>query len=338
MTASERNRQLQRAFYGLYRWYVDRSQTQRNWSADRSFDWRLLRRNHSPELMRIVEGFYAVEQYVPDYTSELTRLARGNYGRAHFQLRWGAEEEKHADLWRNTLLFSRARTPEQIEEYTDDLRKSAWVPPFESPIEMILYTVFQERATQMNYMNLRAVAEGKSDKPQFAQDTDQVLAEVCRMIAVDEAAHFDFFLAGAQLYLYYFPEETLEALVKVFRHFAMPASDIIPDYDGFVKVLYDGGIFTREVYAREVAPMALEKLGVTSIRAIEQGIRRSRLVPDTGGTLRETAIFETEVQAGYNKTIVESAVMNLFGRIQRYEAEVGLDEVAPLFGKKGVVE
>lgn len=106
----DKERQLQRAFYGLYRWYVDRSQTQRNWSADRSFDWRLLRRNHSPELVRIVEGFYAVEQYVPDYTSELTRLARGNYGRAHFQLRWGAEEEKHADLWRNTLLFSRART------------------------------------------------------------------------------------------------------------------------------------------------------------------------------------------------------------------------------------
>ncbi|MDQ2688596.1 MAG: hypothetical protein M3Y28_12095, partial [Armatimonadota bacterium] len=70
LSRAEKDRAIQRGFYGLYRWYVDRSQTTRNWNPDRSFDWSALGKNHSPELLTIVEGFYGVEQYAPDYTSE----------------------------------------------------------------------------------------------------------------------------------------------------------------------------------------------------------------------------------------------------------------------------
>lgn len=254
----EKDRLIQRAFHGLYRWYTDRSQQKRNWNPDRSFDWRQLGQHHSDELITIVEGFYAVEQYAPDYTAELTRLTRKNYGRSHFQLRWGAEEERHADLWRNILLFSRRRSPEQIEQYTEDLRSSAWELPFDCPIRMLLYTVFQERATLFNYIHLAKVARGESEKTQFAHDADPILAEACKKIAVDEAAHYEFFLEGARLFLYYYPEETLCALVDVLRNFTMPAARIVPNYDAFIKTLYEGGIFTPRSYAREVVPVALE--------------------------------------------------------------------------------
>jgi len=59
---------MERAFVGLFRWYVDRSQTTRNWNPDRSFDWKNMRQDHSPEVMQILEGFFAVEQYIPDYS------------------------------------------------------------------------------------------------------------------------------------------------------------------------------------------------------------------------------------------------------------------------------
>ena len=93
---------------------------------------------------------------------------------------------------------------------------------------MLLYTVVQERATQLNYLNLGAIAAGRL--PDGAHIADPVLAEVAHTIAVDEAAHYNFFLEGARLFLYYFPVETLNALHDVLGAFGMPAQDIIPDW------------------------------------------------------------------------------------------------------------
>jgi acyl-[acyl-carrier-protein] desaturase len=329
LNRTEKDRLIQRGFHGLYRWYTDRSQRLRNWNPDCSFDWSVFGQHHSPELIAIVEGFYAVEQYAPDYTAELTRLTRKDYGRANFALRWGSEEEKHSDLWRNVLLASRRRTPEQIERYTDDLRAEAWTAPDEDPLRMLLYTVFQERATQLNYMNLAKVARGESDRPQFAGDADPVLVAACRAIAMDEAAHYEFFLEGARLFLYYYPEETLTALVDVLRNFTMPASRIVPDYDTFIRTLYEGAIFGPGMYAREVVPVALASLGIDSIRGVERGIKHTRLVPDVEGEMRDTAIFRVTdgvdvVGGGVDLSIVEAAVSRLFDRIDRYEREVGL--------------
>jgi acyl-[acyl-carrier-protein] desaturase len=95
---------------GLYRWYVDRSQKTRNWNPDMDFDWRSFRTDHSRKMNLVLEGFFAVEQYVPDYVTTLLRVIRRSHGRSHFHIRWGSEEEKHADLWENTLLFSRHRS------------------------------------------------------------------------------------------------------------------------------------------------------------------------------------------------------------------------------------
>jgi acyl-[acyl-carrier-protein] desaturase len=324
LSRPEKDRLIQRGFLGLYRWYVGRSQTARNWDPDRGFNWRAIRKDHSPELLSIIEGYFAVEQYTPDYTSGLTQLVRRNYGRSNFQIRWGAEEAKHADLWRNVLLFSGARRPEWIERYTDDLRGNSWTLPWEDPLHMLLYTVIQERATQLNYLNTARVARGESAKGWLANDADPVLADVARTIAVDEAAHYNFFLEGARLYLYYYPEETLQALVDVLRNFTMPASDIVYNYDAFTKVLYEADIFGRRKYVRDVVQTALDNLGVANIKTVEAGIKRSRRVPDEDGQTRDTATFD-----GVEFTVVESAIERLFARIGRYEDEIGLSEVDP---------
>lgn len=324
LSRAEKDRAIQRGFYGLYRWYVDRSQAKRGWNADRSFDWAALGQNHSPELLTIVEGFYGVEQYAPDYTSDLIRLVRRDYGRSQFQMRWGAEEEKHSDLWRNVLLFSRARTPAWIERHTEDLRAEAWVAPYDDPLRMLLYTVIQERATQLYYLNVLKVARGQSDRPQFANDADPVLADVARTIAVDEAAHYAFFLEGARLFLYYYPEETLAALVDVLRNFAMPALDLLPDTDKLARTIYEGGVFDGRILSRDVIKSALGNLGVTSIRAVERGIARARQVPDPEGKMSGAAAFE-----GVDFTLVEGVVENLFARIGRYEDEIGLSAIDP---------
>lgn len=315
---------IARTSYALYRWYVDRSQTRRNWNADRSFKWRELGKKHSCQLLDIIEGFYAVEQYAPDYTAELTRLVRQTYGRAQFQMRWGAEEEKHADLWRNVLLFSGGRTPQQLEEYTNDLRANAWRPPWDTPLHMLLYTVFQERATERIYLNLARIVRGESNDPRFAADADPVLAEAVHTIAYDEAAHFGFYLGLARVHLYYFPEETLQALVEVLRSFVMPAAQIVPNYDAFIKELYAADLFGPRKYGRDIASPALRSLGIEAIKEIEEGLRRTKDSPSLDGKPRPAIAF-----AGCDFSVVESAVRGLFAQISKYEAEIGLSDIDP---------
>ena len=320
LSRAERQRVLERGFRGLYRWYVDRSQSARNWNADRSFSWTAIRKDLSPNLRTILQGFYAVEQFVPDYTTELTRLTRRSYGRSHFQMRWGMEEERHADLWRNALLFSGHRTADWLERYTEELRQQAWGLPWDDPLHMLLYTVFQERATQINYLNTAAIARGENPRDPFRADADPVLAQAATVIAGDEAAHYSFFLEGARMHLYYFPEDTLEALADVLHHFAMPAMGLIPDYARFVEQLYDAEVYGDRHYAVDVVRAGLRKLGIANLRRVEAGIQRSRSVPDAGAA----ASYAGE---GVQFEVVESALRRLFLRIGRYETETGLAEV-----------
>jgi acyl-[acyl-carrier-protein] desaturase len=273
--------------------------------------------------MGVIEGFYAVEQYAPDYTTELTQLARAGYGHSQFQIRWGAEEEKHSDLWRNVLLFSRARTPEQLERYTKDLRENAWVAPFDAPLEMLFYTVFQERATQLIYIKTAALARAEGSDPTGRHTADPVLARAASTIAVDEAAHYDFFLALARVHLYYFPQEALEALVKVIRNFVMPAARFVPNYDAFIEVLYKSHLFGPGIYGREVAKPALLALGVESVKAVELGLAQIKATPGLDGTPRPAPF------TGCNFAVLESTVGRLFDRVNRYESEVGLSSIQP---------
>lgn len=324
LSRGEKERALERAFLGLYRWYVARSQTTRNWNPDLAFDWRSLRKDHSADVVSLMEGFFGVEQYVPDYTTKIIALVRPSYGRTYFQLNWGAEEERHALLWENAVLFSGQRTPEYVEHYKFALRSKEWRLPWEDPLHMICYTVFQERATQLNYQNLGRIAQGQSELAACAADADPVLAKICATIAADEAAHYAFFLEGVRLYLYYFPAETLEAILDVINNFAMPAQEIIPNWDEISEAIYRTGVYGPRQYAKNVLLPVFENLSITGRKAIEEGIKKSRAIPDAEGRMRDTAIW-----TAFNPAGVEADVIRLHERIAGFEAQIGVDEIYP---------
>lgn len=324
LSRQERDVLIERGARSLYRWYTTRSQETRNWHPDHAFDWRAMRTDHSPEVNTVIEGVYGIENYAPDYTTKLTHMIRRSYGRANFQLRWGAEEEKHSDLWLNCMLFMRFRTPEWIEDYMEYLRNGEWQAPWEDPLHMAFYVVIQERATQLTYINIARFAKGESDKPGFTDAADPVLLKVAQTIATDEAAHYNFFLEIARLYLYYYPAETLDALVDAIDHFAMPAVSLLPNGEKFAEALYRGGIYGGREYSRDVLKVALKNLGVHNRRAFERGVKRSRQAPDPNGHMRDTTIFD-----GFDYDVVETSVKRLFGRLKKYEDEVGLSDIIP---------
>jgi acyl-[acyl-carrier-protein] desaturase len=328
LSKQEKDRLIERGLIGLYRWYLARSQTKRNWNPDKSFDWRSFRTDLSPELNNILEGYYAVEQYVPDYTVKTIQMTRKSYGRSHFQIRWGSEEEKHSDLWLNTLIFSQRRDPDWIREYQQSLRNDEWMMPWTDVFHTIFYVVVQERATQLNYLNTAVIARGQSEVEAHKNDADPVLAQVAETIAVDEAAHYFFFLEVARLYLYYYPARALEALYDVINNFHMPGLDIIPNRDLLSETLYRAGVYGPRQYTRDVLAVALKNLGIDDrrsfIKNISKGIKKTRVVPDEDGNPRDTAIFDL-----FDYDSVEKAVKKLFGRVANYEKEVGFDQIDP---------
>ena len=294
-----------------------RSQAQRNWNPDADFDWQSLRRNHDDPLHTIIEGFYGVEQYAPDYVRTLLRVIRESYGRSHFHLRWGAEEEKHADLWRNVVLSLGRRSVDWMEERTATLRASAYELPWDDALHMLFFTVLQERATYVVYHALERAARGETANERLGSVEDPVLAAACATIARDEAAHYHFFVEASRLFLYYFPEESVVALVDVIRHFAMPAGDIVPDYGAFTRVLHRAGLFGPRMHHRDVVSVALAHLGIPALRALEDGIRRTRTLPDA-------ADRDADIWQWADPVRVERAASTVFARVRRYAESAGV--------------
>jgi acyl-[acyl-carrier-protein] desaturase len=130
---------------------------------------------------------------------------------------------------------------------------------------------------------LGLVAKGKHEHEVYANAADPVLAQACKIIAIDEAAHYNFFLEGARLYLYYFPEVAIQAMADVLRHFSMPARNIIPNYEAFGELLHRTSIFGLRQHARDVVKIALENLGAESLllRQEYDAHERSRMNSDS---------------------------------------------------------
>lgn len=319
MSAEARALAVERGILGLYRWYTSQSQRRRNWHADTCIDWRTIRRDHHDAVHTIVEGFYAVEQYTPDYVAPLLNLIRRSYGRSQWHVRWGAEEERHADLWRNALVALGRRDERWLEEYSDVLRSRDWRLPWDSPLHMVFYQVIQERATYASYLNLASAVDGK--QPCLPTPVDTALVQACRLIAADEAAHYHFFTEAARLLIYYQPETALDAFVDVLRRFTMPARDIVPEYDRFGQVLHETGVFGRNIYYRDVVQVVLSALSLPALRALEHGVRRTREIPDNDTTRRAPALLDTLDLPG-----LEGKVKLLFWRNQKHLEQSGLTD------------
>lgn len=88
----QKDQQIERGFLGLYRWYASTPPTARR----RVTGTRISRStgasfatNFSDLLMEVLQGYFAIGYYTPDYVNEILNLVRRSHGRSHAQLRWG---------------------------------------------------------------------------------------------------------------------------------------------------------------------------------------------------------------------------------------------------------
>ena len=255
---------LEGRFHDLYLEYFHKAEAHRRWNLLNDIPWERVGKVIDPNVAQVVQSFMAVEMFLPDYTSKIMNLVRSSRGRAWFQANWGYEESKHSLALEMWLTKSGARTVEHVREFQDDLLSREWDLPYETPLEMIIYTTFQEFATGVNYRGLRRVAQ---------ESNDPALDQVLVLLSRDETGHFEFFKNGTKLFMEKDRDRVLEALNKVIHTFKMPAQTLVPDFGANGRLLNELGIFNDRIYVRDVVRPVLKALGVEAEELREARMR-----------------------------------------------------------------
>jgi acyl-[acyl-carrier-protein] desaturase len=245
-----------RAIQGIFRDYFDLAERRRRWSIREDIPWNECNTSGlSPAIADVVETFCAVEMFLPDYLAKTIPGVRTIRGRAWFFANWGYEESKHSLVLEDWLLRSKSRTDEQLEDLHRDVVAHEWQVPYDNNRVMVCYTLVQELATWLHYVQLRKIVEAEGGCP--------ALQRILTLVSADERAHFDFFRRLAALYLEFDREGTLEALRTAINGFAMPAVHMLTDSRRRIQAVKDLFIFDEKIYIDHVVNPLLEKLGLT---------------------------------------------------------------------------
>lgn len=248
--------QIEDTFYEHYLRYFQNAEAKRRWSVVDDIPWAEARGNASELVVSIIESFCAVESFLPDYTSKIMALIRRSRGRALFQANWGYEESKHSLALEGWLIASGKRTEDEMEDFERSLLGAEWKLPFETPRQMICYTMVQELATGLNYINLRRLVHETGEG-------DPCLDKALRWLSSDESAHYNFFRKGVKTYLALDPEGTVADLKYVFDHFAMPAHALIPEWERRGAEIEASGIYGPKMYLAKIRKPVLEDLQIS---------------------------------------------------------------------------
>lgn len=247
---------LEKAFFDKYKEFFDHAEEKRRWNLQTDVPWAEVKRDGAvgEDLVSIVEAFWAVEMYIPDYAAKLTSMFRRHRGFGWFQLNWGYEESKHSRALEEWLLRSGHRNEKQVEEFADRVLSKEWNPPHDTPRRMFIYTTIQELATQVNYVGLAKICKDAKDA---------ALDKVLLLIGADEGNHHRFFADTVKIFLSDDRDGTLQDLAYVLQKFEMPAHHIIPNWERYGKIIEASGIYNGRVFVRRVLFPVLERLGVT---------------------------------------------------------------------------
>ncbi|HTU22462.1 MAG TPA: acyl-ACP desaturase [Gemmataceae bacterium] len=184
---------LEPALWQLYRHFFDQAERRRRWSIERDIPWNECNRGLDLVIADVVESFCAVELYLPDYLVHAMPWSRPSRARTWFYANWGYEESKHSLALHDWLLKSGMRSEERMADLEGQIYLHPWQLPHDNVVAMLTYAMVQERATSLNYRNLRRRVRERGGDP--------ALERLLRLLAVDEQTHYSFFLGGVRLYL-----------------------------------------------------------------------------------------------------------------------------------------
>lgn len=265
------------ALYRQFRDYFDLAEKKRRWSIKEDIPWGSCNRSLNPVVADVVETFSAVELYLPDYLSKLIPQVRANRGRAWMLANWGYEECKHSMALEDWLLHAGMRSEEQVADLHTQVFSKEWDLPYDNARAMVCYTMFQELATRIHYVRLADIVRREGGCP--------ALERTLHLVAVDEAAHADFFRKLVGIYLTYDREGTVEQIRRVVNTFKMPAVHMLADSRRRMTEVKELHIFDENIFIEQVYTVVLARLGVSKAE-LRRRTPREQVVPLAGSNAR----------------------------------------------------
>lgn len=212
----------------------------------------LSRETISPEVARVVGLFKMVEDKLPDYMGRGTAEARNFMGLSRSYLQWGREELQHSLAAGVILEQTGHKTAEELDDdYQKNLTRT-WEQPFPSLREMVAYSYFQERHTNIAYAALarRAQEEGAP-----------VTGEILNLIGKDEAYHSAGYREFVKIFHEVDPDGTKADVLHVATNYRMPALNLYENPGRAFRDLVRVGAYSRDMEAHQVLGPAMKRLG-----------------------------------------------------------------------------
>lgn len=198
-------------------------------------------------LVKVVKGFMAVENLLPDYIGRILELVRSSAGRFFHLALWGAEEALHSWALGQWCMHAIDRETNHpildtygIIDFYKSVTAQGWDPinHSEAPIDPttdksyfadpeygLAYVILQEKHTSHGYRWLSS----------YAQRLGQVaLAEICKRLEGEEMRHHVFYRQMGSIFMQYYPTEFSFLLRQAHVHFAMPAKYIGGSRESYV--------------------------------------------------------------------------------------------------------
>ena len=245
---------LEPAMWRLYRTFFAQAERRRRWSIDKDIPWDQCNKNLNPAIADVVESFCAVELYLPDYLVHAMPWSRPSRARTWFYANWGYEESKHSLALNDWLVRSGLRSEERMADLEGKIFQHPWQMPHDNIVGMLAYAMVQERATALNYRNLRRRTQEHGGDP--------ALEQLLMFLSVDEQTHHSFFRDAVKLYLALDRDSTLEQIRRVMNNFAMPVIYGLADGRQRAARIKELEIFDDRQYLYEVYTPILADLGV----------------------------------------------------------------------------
>ncbi len=258
---------MEKQIWKMYQDFFDTAERRRRWVIRDDIPWDKCNPHTTAAIANVVESFCAVELFLPDYVGKFLPLVRGARGRAWFTANWGYEESKHSMVLHEWLMRSGHRTEEQMEEVMSWAVLGEWTLPSDNPCGMACYAMSQELATWLHYKNLKALVG----------ESDPALNKLLGLVAIDERAHFDFYMKIVRLHLAADRPGTVEQLKRVLNGFKMPATHLLADSMNRQNQVRSLKIFNEDLFYVEVYQPILKYLGVNRQEMRNQASHRKSI-------------------------------------------------------------
>lgn len=240
----------------------------------------------SEESKEMLLGFLGIESYVDDYVFDGIDNAGDSLSNRGLYIQWGFEERRHGQTLRHCLIDSGLYTREFVDGYLDEASEYRWTFKIQTgyeatPLRAAAYAVFQERQTRWNYTQLRRHIWEEYGSPTNSDGHPvyPAVAGALRFPETDEGAHEANFSNIVRIYLKYFPDLALEALMQVSTHYQMPVVQL-PNGEEFIRCVLAAGMGDPRPVINEIMNPALQRMGLADRTALRKAVKNFRLLPE----------------------------------------------------------